>query len=49
LRIERGVIIAKAGTLRANSGERTVDLSGKFVMPGMVCGYTHLYSALARG
>jgi putative selenium metabolism protein SsnA len=26
-----------------------MDLSGKFVMPGMVCGHTHLYSALARG
>jgi putative selenium metabolism protein SsnA len=49
LRIEKGVITAKAKKLRAVAGEKTVDLSGKFVMPGMVCGHTHLYSALARG
>jgi putative selenium metabolism protein SsnA len=49
LRIEKGVIAAKAKKLKANAGEKTVDLSGKFVMPGMVCGHTHLYSALARG
>jgi putative selenium metabolism protein SsnA len=49
LRIERGVISAKAKRLRAEAGEKALDLSGKFVMPGMVCGHTHLYSALARG
>jgi putative selenium metabolism protein SsnA len=49
LRIEKGVITAKARKLKANAGEKVLDLSGKFVMPGMVCGHTHLYSALARG
>jgi putative selenium metabolism protein SsnA len=49
LRIERGVITAKAKKLKAAPGEKSLDLSGKFVMPGMVCGHTHLYSALARG
>jgi putative selenium metabolism protein SsnA len=49
LRIEKGFITAKARKLKAAAGEKTVDLSGKFVMPGMVCGHTHLYSALARG
>jgi cytosine/adenosine deaminase-related metal-dependent hydrolase len=49
LRIEKGLITAKARRLNANAGEKTLDLSGKFVMPGMVCGHTHLYSALARG
>src|SRR5579859_6054264 len=49
LRIEKGVITAKARKLKANAGEKTLDLSGRFVMPGMVCGHTHLYSALARG
>ncbi|MGA2604630.1 MAG: putative aminohydrolase SsnA [Verrucomicrobiia bacterium] len=49
LRIENGVITAKAKKLKADAGEKTLDLSGKFVMPGMVCGHTHLYSALARG
>jgi len=49
LRVERGVITAKAKKLKATAGEKTVDLSGKYVMPGMVCGHTHLYSALTRG
>jgi putative selenium metabolism protein SsnA len=49
LRIETGVITAKATRLKAEAGEKTLDLSGKFLMPGMVCGHTHLYSALARG
>ena len=49
LRIERGIISAKAKKLNAAPGEKSLDLSGKFVMPGMVCGHTHLYSALARG
>ena len=46
LRIERGVITAKGKKL---TGSPVVDLAGRFVMPGMVCGHTHLYSALARG
>src|ERR1043166_5982159 len=49
LRIEKGIITAKAKKLKAGAGEKAFDLSGKFVMPGMVCGHTHLYSALARG
>jgi putative selenium metabolism protein SsnA len=49
LRIENGVITAKAARLAARGGEETVDLTGKYLMPGMVCGHTHLYSALARG
>lgn len=49
LRIENGVITGKAKKLKAGAGEKTLDLSGKFIMPGMVCGHTHLYSALARG
>ncbi len=49
LRIETGVITAKAKKLKASASEKGIDLSGKFVMPGMVCGHTHLYSALARG
>jgi putative selenium metabolism protein SsnA len=49
LRIERGVITAKAKKIKSSASEKTLDLSGKFVMPGMVCGHTHLYSALARG
>jgi len=49
LRIESGRVAAKAKRLTAKSGEKALDLSGRFVMPGMVCGHTHLYSAVARG
>lgn len=49
LRIEAGTITGKAKKLKAGKGEKTLDLAGKFIMPGMVCGHTHLYSALARG
>jgi putative selenium metabolism protein SsnA len=27
----------------------TLDANGKIVMPGMICGHTHFYSAFARG
>jgi putative selenium metabolism protein SsnA len=49
IRIADGKIVARKRTLRPKPGERVVDLSGKIVMPGMVCAHTHLYSALARG
>jgi putative selenium metabolism protein SsnA len=49
LRIKHGVIIQRARRIRPKDDEPVFDLSGRFVMPGMVCGHTHLYSALARG
>jgi len=49
LRVQNGDIIAAAKNLRPQKGEETVDLSGKYIMPGMVNAHTHLYSALARG
>jgi putative selenium metabolism protein SsnA len=49
LRIKQGVIIERARRLKPTAGEPVFDLSSKYVMPGMVCGHTHLYSALARG
>ena len=49
LRIEGGNIVACARALRAKQGEQAIDLSGKFIMPGMVNAHTHLYSALVRG
>lgn len=49
LRVEEGRIVAKAKRLSKRGGEKVVDLSGKYLMPGMVNGHTHLYSALARG
>ncbi|MBE3132271.1 MAG: putative aminohydrolase SsnA [Acidobacteria bacterium] len=39
-----------AGSRRATDKEsRTLDLGGRIVMPGLVCGHTHFYSALSRG
>lgn len=49
LRVQNGDIIAAAKNLQPQKGEETVDLSGKYIMPGMVNAHTHLYSALARG
>jgi putative selenium metabolism protein SsnA len=49
LRVKHGIIIELARRLKPKAGEPVFDLSGKYLMPGMVCGHTHLYSALARG
>jgi len=49
LRIAAGNIIERGSSLEAREDEEIIDLTGKLVMPGMVCAHTHLYSALARG
>lgn len=49
LRLAGGRIAARAPGLAAVAGETVVDLAGRVVLPGLVCGHTHLYSALARG
>jgi putative selenium metabolism protein SsnA len=49
LRIVDGVITERAKNLGPRKDEETINLSGKFVMPGMVNSHTHLYSALSRG
>ena len=49
LRIASGRIVERGPSLAPREGEEVIDLSGKLVMPGMVCAHTHLYSALARG
>jgi len=49
LRIQAGRIVERNSALEPNESEEIVDLNGKFIMPGMVCAHTHLYSALARG
>jgi putative selenium metabolism protein SsnA len=49
LRIDGGNITMRGESLSAADGEESVDLAGKVVIPGMVCGHTHLYSSLARG
>jgi putative selenium metabolism protein SsnA len=49
LRIAAGRISERGLELEAREDEEIIDLTGKLVMPGMVCAHTHLYSALARG
>ena len=49
LRIEEGLIVARASSLQAGPGEPVEDLSGKLLMPGLCVAHTHLYSALACG
>jgi putative selenium metabolism protein SsnA len=49
LRIGDGRIIERGDSLVPLDGEEALDLGGKIVMPGLVCGHTHLYSALSRG
>jgi putative selenium metabolism protein SsnA len=41
--------IAAADGANSRATDETVDCSGCVVIPGNVCGHTHLYSALARG
>src|SRR5437868_5854251 len=49
LRIQDGHIVKRGARLRASADDEVIDLSGRLVLPGMVCAHTHLYSALARG
>jgi putative selenium metabolism protein SsnA len=49
LRIAGGQIVERGARLELRDSDEVIALSGKLVLPGMVCGHTHLYSALARG
>jgi putative selenium metabolism protein SsnA len=49
LRVENGQVAARAKDLKPQAGDEVVDVRGKLLMPGLVCGHTHLYSTLARG
>ncbi|MDW8083830.1 MAG: amidohydrolase [Candidatus Caldarchaeum sp.] len=49
---EDGVItfVGKNGDVgRASRFDRVIDVSGKFVMPGLICAHTHLYGIALRG
>jgi len=49
--IEGGLIAAvgREAAAPTNRPERTIDLAGRVLMPGLVCGHTHFYSVLSRG
>lgn len=49
VRVREGRIAEMAPDLAPLAGEHVLDVSGKLVMPGLVCAHTHLYSVLSRG
>ena len=49
VRVSGGKISEKGAALPKRDGETVLDLSGKYLAPGMVCAHTHLYSSLSRG
>src|SRR3954467_9376208 len=49
LRVANGRIVAVGTEVAASPGDETVDCGGAVLMPGLVNGHTHLYSALAAG
>ncbi len=49
LRVESGRIADRAARIDRRETDEVIDLDGKFILPGLVCAHTHLYSTLARG
>ncbi len=49
LRIERGRVSASGASAAAQPGDAVTDCGGAVLLPGLVNGHTHLYSALAPG
>ncbi len=49
LRVTDGLISAVGKDIIAEPGDEVVDCDGAVLMPGLVNGHTHLYSALAAG
>ena len=49
LRVNKGIITAVGSDLVAEPGDEVVECNGAVLMPGLVNGHTHLYSALAVG
>lgn len=49
LRVANGLIVALGRDVSTKPGDEIVDCDGAVLMPGLVNGHTHLYSALAAG
>ncbi len=49
LRIDGGSIVERGASVTRNPGDQVIDCGGCVVLPGLVNGHTHLYSALAVG
>ena len=49
LRVADGKIVAIGNEATSATGDEIVDCAGAVLMPGLVNGHTHLYSALAAG
>lgn len=49
LRIDQGHIVERGANVHGQRGDEVIDCEGAVVMPGLVNGHTHLYSALAVG
>ena len=45
----KGIALRARGDVTLGHGDEVIDCGGAVVMPGMVNGHTHLYSALAVG
>ncbi len=49
LRVVEGKIAAVGANVQSQSEDEVIDCAGAVLMPGLVNGHTHLYSALAAG
>lgn len=49
LRLDGGTITARTNQIDAAPGDEVIDCGGAVVLPGLVNGHAHLYSALAAG
>src|SRR5205085_12084464 len=49
LRVANGKVVSVGEGVAASPGDEIVDCGGAVLMPGLVNGHTHLYSALAAG
>lgn len=49
LRLEDGRIVGRGASAARQAGDEVADCGGAVVLPGLVNGHTHLYSALAVG